>query len=106
MQNQADIFWKNELVGQINNLQLDMWHLNGNWTSQKTKTSNEFEKLVSKFNPNKIIKNPIQGTRVLIKYSHNNEEVHALVLSLKSGTLMLKQVIMDEAVKWLIKNVK
>jgi hypothetical protein len=101
-----DIIWKGQKVGRIENCIPDMWYLEGMWVSDKSSLSNDFEKLVLTFAAKEVMQDPTNGTRAILKDDDNKKETHALVHSMADGTLFLRRVFDDDAVKWLLKNVK
>lgn len=99
-----DIIWKENNVGRIENAIPDSWYLEGNWVSNNSPSSREFEKLIASFDPKQIDKDPTKGTKVILK--SGDTDTHGLIYSLENGKIFLRQVFRSEAVEWLLKNVK
>ncbi len=106
MENNLDIFWNFEKVGRIENYSTDMWYMEGTWHSYKSTKSMDFEKLIISFDANQVMQDPKKGTRVILKSENSEVETQALILSMTDSMISLRRVFEDEAVKWLLKNVK
>ena len=106
MEGSYDVIWHDKKVGRIENCIPDMWYLEGNWISDNTNLSKEFETLVRTFDGKEIMNNPKKGTRVILKLDDSVTGTHALIHSLTDGHLFLRRVFDEEVVKWLIRYVK
>lgn len=99
MNESYDIIWNHHCVGQITNAIPDAWYLEGNWVSNNSPGSLEFEKLVSGFDPKVIYKDPTKGAKIILKA--NGCETPGLVYSLENEQLFLRRVFSAEAINWL-----
>lgn len=98
------IIWQENNVGEIENTISDMWYLEGNWISNNSESSKDFEQLIVTFDAREVNKDPTKGTKVILK--SGDGMTHALIYSLENGKIFLRRVFKDEAVDWLLKNVK
>ncbi len=105
MEDNLNIIWRGQKVGRIENCIPDMWYLEGNWILDKTAIANDFEKLVLSFDPKQVMRDPTKGTRVILVDEDNLGETHALIHSLTDGSLFLRRVFHDDAIKWLLENI-
>lgn len=106
MEDGFKIIWRNVDIGRFEVSGVDMWYLEGNWVPNNTKEAESFEALASNFNVAEVWKNPTKGTKIILKSESDAEGIHSLVLSLQNKFLSVRQVMTEDAVKWLIKNVK
>lgn len=104
MEESYEIIWRDSHVGRIESTISDMWYLDGNWVSNNSQNSRDFEKCIATFDARQIDKDPTKGTRVILK--SGDTVTHALIYALDKHKLLLRRVIKDEAVQWLLKNVK
>lgn len=94
------LIWKNIEIGSITNIRMDMWYIEGVYIPNHTVSSANFIKLVSKFNGEKIIKDPSKGTIVVMKDLES--QTNCLVLGL-SGIELFLRIASDDIAEWIIK---
>jgi len=99
------IFWRDKEIGNITDLETDMWYCNCTWNANESNEATEFRRLVSNFVTDEIMKDPAKGTRVIVKYTGSNEITNALVISLEEDSLFIRNILDTVAVKWLVENV-
>ena len=97
------IFWRNNDIGVIKDLEMDMWYCSCAWEMNQSREAIEFNDLVSKFNGKEIMNDPGKGTRIIVK--HPDSEINALVISIEDQSLFIRNVYEQDAIDWLIKNV-
>ncbi len=106
LQNSLFIWWKNVQVGQLKNPILDMGYIEGIWQPNINDFAKEFTIKAGKLVPKQVIINPAKGFR--IKFSDvlaDEPTIHAYVLELKNGILLIKMVSDNDSVEGLIKTV-
>ena len=99
------IFWRDKEIGNITDLETDMWYCNCTWNSNESNEAVEFSRLVSNFNTSEIMNDPAKGTRIVLKDTGLNEATNALVISLEDDALFIRNIFDAVAVKWLVENV-
>lgn len=105
MENLYSILWRGVEIGIFEARSSDMWYIDGLWKPHDTQEAKSFDKLVSSFNSQEVMKDPTKGTRVVCKIASTDTSFNALVISLENGNLFIKQIIDEKAIEWLIKNV-
>lgn len=103
------INWRGTAIGALLNSEPDSFFLEGEWLSDKNPQSVEFENLVKGFNTDAVLQDGTKGTRIELTEPHDNgeeEPLNALVISLEDNVLLIKRVLLDEEVEWLLENVK
>ena len=99
------IFWRDKEIGDITDIENDMWYCNCIWNSNESNEAAEFRRLVSSFTTDEIVKDYAKGTKIILKNTSSNETTNALVISLEDDALFIRNVYDAVAVKWLVENV-
>jgi hypothetical protein len=99
------IFWRDKEIGNITDLETDIWYCNCIWNSNESNEAAEFRRVVANFVTDEIMKDPAQGTRITVKDSSSGNITNALVISLEDDSLFIRHVYDAVAVKWLVENV-
>ncbi|CAL2101229.1 putative integron gene cassette protein [Tenacibaculum sp. 190130A14a] len=99
------IFWKNEYIGELTNIILDMSYWEGTWEPNSTDLAKKFTDLTSTFDTTSVMINPTKGIRAILE-DQNSYQTHILIISLiENNILLVKRIIKDSAIEWLLKNV-
>jgi hypothetical protein len=100
------IMWKEVEIGELFDLSMDMWYLEGKWQSNGTNTSKEFEDLLSTFDPKSILNDPSKALKTVLftKSADNRRKLYCLAMSLKDNYLSLRQVVAEEALDLFFPN--
>ncbi|HLO38331.1 MAG TPA: hypothetical protein VK173_07575 [Lacibacter sp.] len=96
MNNSGTIIWKEQEIGTVADIVMDMWYLDANWQPNLSGTAVDFMKLTSSFNPDEIIRKPEKGLVVTLRYCEDPcKEDYYLVLS-TDRTRIFMRLINDE----------
>ncbi len=99
------ILWKNEHIGRLTKIIPDMSYLEGTWEPNSTDLAQKFTDLISNFDTKSVMLNPIKGIRAILE-DQNSYQTHISVISLgENNELLVKRVIEESAIEWLLKNV-
>lgn len=100
------VWWRELLVGHLSHPRLDMWYLDARFVPLPGEHAEAFTALAASLAPERVQRDPTQGTRVRLQEEGENVQTHALVLGLRTGDLSLRRVLREEAVQWLITHVR
>lgn len=90
------IIWKDQEIGTVTDIVMDMWYLDANWQPNLSDAAVDFDKVTSSFNPEDIIRDPAKGLVVSLIYSYEpSKQDYYLVLSTE-GSKIFMRLISDE----------
>ena len=96
MSNSGTIMWKEQEIGTVTDIVMDMWYLDASWQLNLSDTAVDFTKLTASFNSEDIIRKPERGLVVTLRYSEaRSKEDYYLVLS-TDRTRIFMHLINDE----------
>lgn len=99
------VWWRGVQVGEFEVIAIDMWYQDGNWLSNASAEARQFETLILTFNASDTMKNPSKGTRIILRPLDSPSEINALVIAFDRNILMIRLILDEKAVQWLINNV-
>jgi thiol-disulfide isomerase/thioredoxin len=93
MENSGIIIWKDETIGTVTNIILDMWYMDADWIPNNSETTLKFEELASKLKDNEVIKEPSNGIVALLKYNEAPSNSHSvLILSIDNSKIFMRSI--------------
>lgn len=106
MSTEAILKWKDNQVGCITDITMDMWYLEGNWLPNQSNECFEFENVASILNETEILENPLKGIVVSLQYNNSSqiENNYCLVISLSKDRIFLR-IIRKESAAYLDLNI-
>lgn len=100
--------WRGEEIGNLREPTPDMWYLEGRFVSNLSPAANAFAMLAKRLDAKMVYANPANGMRILLLGGTDPADTgtHALVYSLSEDSLLVRRVHDEEAVRWMLSNVK
>jgi hypothetical protein len=100
-----DVIWRGGVVGKFINPMSDMWYLEGRFEANDTTLAGAFVERATRIDLNGAMRDPKLGSRVVLR-SVNGAETHAGLISLNAGTLFVRRYFAEEAITWLLREVR
>jgi hypothetical protein len=105
-ENPIFIWWKNEPVGQLTNHFNDMGYIDGTWQPNETNLAVDFSAKAAELDALTVLNNCAAGFRIKFSEEPGKEPtIHAYVLTLNNGCLLIKMVSNRDAIELLLSNV-
>ena len=101
-----NVTWKGIPVGEITDLEQDMWNMNGKWHGFEIPECKEFENLLLNFNMATFAKDPDANAIkvVLFETQHADRKIYCLATSIENNEISLRQLVSEEALNMFFPN--
>jgi hypothetical protein len=100
---ELQILWRGANVGTLKNVEMDHGYFDGIWVATESELARKFEEAARGLDPRAVLEDGTRGIRAVA--GSGSWTTHVLVLSLADGRLLIRWILGDEAVAWLLANV-
>ncbi len=99
------VIWNENEIGELSDMQVDMWYLDGKWKTYSRRLSIEFEEKVRSLDINETFHNPVAEFGVILQHqTEPQHKLYCLVMGIEGQTLTLRQLIAEEALDMFFPN--
>jgi hypothetical protein len=101
------VIWNDNEIGEISELSMDMWYIEGKWSPFYTGLSIKFEEKLKASDPKVLIQTPENALRVVLQnIAKPSARLYCLATFFDGKSLSLRQITSEEALNKFFPNRK